>query len=267
VRPLHTLRAFPSLVRIGFAEMVVYRAEVVIWILTATMPLIMLAVWDRVVEQGAIGQFGAMELTGYFTVTLVARQLTSAWVVWELNDDIRTGALNAALLKPMHPLMLRAAENLATVPFRLAVLAPIVGLLALWRPEMAVALDPGSVALFLGSVVLAWALTFLVQAIFGCFAFWVDQSMGAFNVWFGLWALFSGYLAPVELMPRWLAVAATWLPFRSMLGVPVEIGTGLLRGEGLATALAVQALWVVVAWTLLSALWSRGLRRYGAFGA
>ena len=41
-------RAFPTLLRIGFAEAVAYRAELVIWVLTATAPLISMFIWDRV---------------------------------------------------------------------------------------------------------------------------------------------------------------------------------------------------------------------------
>ena len=39
-----TARALPTLFRIGFAEAVAYRAEFFVWILSTTMPLIMLAI-------------------------------------------------------------------------------------------------------------------------------------------------------------------------------------------------------------------------------
>src|SRR5438874_2580535 len=37
------MRAFPTLMRIGFAEAVAYRAEMFVWILATTMPLVTLA--------------------------------------------------------------------------------------------------------------------------------------------------------------------------------------------------------------------------------
>src|SRR5262249_48699956 len=41
----HAVKAFPTLMRIGVAEVVAYRAEFLVWILTTNMPLVMLALW------------------------------------------------------------------------------------------------------------------------------------------------------------------------------------------------------------------------------
>ena len=264
---LRAIRAFPALLRIGFAELVAYRAEVVIWILTASMPLIMLLVWDRVAEGGPVGRFGQDDFARYFSATLVVRQLTSAWIVWELNDNIRTGALSSALLKPMHPLVFPAAESLSSMPIRILVLIPLLFLIWLWRPGMGIALTLDHVPLLAISVPLAWAMNYLVQATFGCLAFWVDQSLGLFNVWFGLWSLFSGYLLPIELLPPGFAEVARWLPFRAMLSVPIEIAAGMLRGAAAFEAIGLQLLWLAVAVLLLRGVWRRGVRRYEAYGA
>ncbi|NRD47887.1 ABC transporter permease, partial [Corallococcus exiguus] len=42
------LKALPTMLRIGFSEAVAYRAEMIIWVLATTMPLIMLALWSAV---------------------------------------------------------------------------------------------------------------------------------------------------------------------------------------------------------------------------
>ena len=42
------LRAYPTLVRVGFAESVAYRAEMLVWMLTMTMPLVSLALWSAI---------------------------------------------------------------------------------------------------------------------------------------------------------------------------------------------------------------------------
>ncbi|MCA9488747.1 MAG: ABC-2 family transporter protein [Myxococcales bacterium] len=263
----HLLRALPDLFRVSFAGVVAYRAEMVIWILTSTMPLIMLAMWNAVVEEAPLMGFGPTEITRYFAATLVVRQLTSSWLLWEMNQEIRTGALSMKLLRPMHPLWVHAADTLAAMPTRLVVLLPMVLALVAWRPELLTLPDPWSLALFVPSVFLAWLLGFLVQASFACLAFWLEQTQGLFGMWFGAWMLLSGYLAPLEMFPEraqtWLAV----LPFRGMLAAPV----GLLSGStDLGTALAdlgTQLAWVAVGFVVVGALWRRGLVRYGAYGA
>lgn len=261
------LRALPTLFRIGAAEMVAYRAELLIWILTATMPLIMLALWNAVAAGGPVAGFDQADFARYYTVTLVARQLTASWVVWELNQSIRTGSLSPQLLRPFNPLWLHATTSLTAMPMRLIVLVPLVAALAWWRPDMAIPTELWRVATFLLSCFLAWALVFVLQSVFGCFAFWFDQSLGLWNAWFGLWSLLGGYLIPIGLLPDPLRAVAEWLPFRYMLGLPVEIGAGLVDAAEAPLLLLLQVGWLAAAFGLLAFTWRRGLRRYGAFGA
>src|SRR5690606_31590123 len=52
-----TLRAMPTLMRVGFAEAMAYRAELLVWVLTTTMPLVMLPLWMAVAETGPVRGF------------------------------------------------------------------------------------------------------------------------------------------------------------------------------------------------------------------
>ena len=46
-----TLRTIPTLLRVGVAETVAYRAEFLVWILTTTIPLVMLGLWSTVADE------------------------------------------------------------------------------------------------------------------------------------------------------------------------------------------------------------------------
>jgi len=259
------LRAFPTLLRVGFAEMVAYRAEMVVWILTATLPLVMLALWSAAAEGGPLAGFGQAEFARYFTVTLVVRQVTGAWVVWELNHLVRTGALSPQLLRPVNPLLFNLAETLAAIPVRLLVLAPILLALFAWRPDIAFLPSPATALMGALSVLLAFALSWLVQAIFGMLSFWLEQSVGLFGLWFAAWGLFGGYIIPLPLLPEGLRAVAEWLPFQASLGAPVEILLGIEPQP--LRSLLVQAGWVLLATLLARWMWARGIVRYGAVGA
>lgn len=264
-RVAHLLRAVPTLARVAWAEMVAYRAEMVIWILTATLPLVMLALWNAAAADGPIGAFGQAEFTRYFAITLFVRQLTGAWVVWEMNHMIRTGGLSQWLLKPVHPLTWNLAETMSAIPFRLVVLTPILGALFWWRPEIAFWPGAERAALFLLSVGLAFVLSWLVQVVFGLLAFWLDQSLGLFQAYFGIWAALSGYIVPLALLPPWLSEVARVLPFHASLGVPIDIVMGTEPAPW--TAVGLQLGWIGVALVGAGLLWRAGVRRYGAFGA
>lgn len=260
------LRAFPTMLRVGFANMVVYRAEILIWILTTTMPLIMFAMWSTVAREAPIGRFDEGMFASYFLAMLIVRQLASSWVVWEINDRIRSGSLSMLLLRPVHPLLYFAAENLSAIPLRLVVLAPIVALAIHLMPGIQLSTDPVHVALALWTMSIAWLLTFLFQALIGLLALYTQQSLAFQEAWFGLWALLSGYLIPLELIPG-LARVAEWLPFRSMGALPVELVLGHLGTEALLRGLLVQAAWVVIGAAALLAAWPRAMRRFEAYGS
>ena len=46
------LRAYPSLLRVGMADMLAYRAEFLVWILSMNLPLVMMALWTAVAADG-----------------------------------------------------------------------------------------------------------------------------------------------------------------------------------------------------------------------
>lgn len=263
----HLLRAMPTLLKVSVARNVAYRAEMTIWILTATMPLIMLALWNAVAASGPVAGFGQPEIARYFVATLVVRQITGAWVMWELSHLIRTGGMSAHLLRPMHPLWTYAVWVATAIPFRLVILTPIILAVGTWRPDLFVWPAPDQFALFVVSVTMAWITSFLVQCAFGLASFWVDKSDGMFESWNAVWGLLSGYVAPLAFFPAAWRPVLDALPFRGMLGLPVELLGGFLRPEDAARPLAIQAAWMVVSFALVMTLWRRGLVRNGAFGS
>lgn len=261
------IRALPDIARIAFAEIVAYRAEMVIWILTASMPLIMLALWNAVAMGQPVAGYDQDALARYFTANLVVRQLTAAWLVWTLSYEIRHGALSARLLKPVHPLVHSGVTMAAALPFRALVLSPLVLALVAWRPELLAAPEPAALLLVVPAIAVAFVMNVCTQALFGTLGFWIDKSDGLFNAWFGVWVILSGYVAPLSTYPGWAQPWLRWSPFRGMLGLPVELLAGeLTLGDG-AVELAVQAGWMVLLVLSARALWARGIRRYGAFGA
>jgi ABC-2 type transport system permease protein len=262
----HALRAYPTMLRIGFAEMVAYRAEFLVWILTTNMPLVMMALWNAVAADGPVGRFGQRELNSYYLAVLVVRILTSSWLVWELTMDIRQGRLASRLLRPLHPLLAYSAQHLAAVPMRALVVSPLVVILLIMMGGDLPLLEPWRLAVFVASLVGAWLLLFLTMVSIGSLAMFVESALSIFELWLGVHFVLSGYLVPIELLPAWAVQVSRALPFFYMLGFPVETAVGLLDRGAALQALAVQ--WAYVAGMLVVALtiWRLGMKRFVAFG-
>ena len=262
---MKALAAYPTLLRVGFAGAVAYRAEMLVWMLTMTMPFVSLALWSAVAADAPVGRFDQKSFVAYFLATVVVRQLTGSWIVWELIQEIKSGALSSRLLKPIHPLVVYSAENLSAVPLR-ALFATPVALIAIASGGAALPRQPYVVAAFLLSLFGAWAITFFVMTIVGCLSFFIESSASILEVWLSLFMVLSGYLVPLELFPGWVRDVADVLPFRYMLGFPVEILIGMSNDAAIARGLAMQLGYGCASAVLALALWRAGVRRFGAFG-
>jgi ABC-2 type transport system permease protein len=268
----HALRAYPLLLRIGLSEMIAYRAEFLVWILTTNMPLVMMALWNAVAADGPVGRFGQKELRLYFLATLVVRIVTSSWMVWELTMDIRQGKLATRLLRPLHPLLAYSAQHLAAVPLRLLVVSPVVVilLLVMGRGGDLSALplaDPQRLLILVLSLAGAWLLLFFSMVIIGSLAMFVDSALSVFELWLGVQFILSGYLVPVELIPAaWARSMAQVLPFWYSLGFSVETAVGMLGVSQAWRALGIQWLYVAGFALAANAVWRAGMRRFVAFG-
>jgi ABC-2 type transport system permease protein len=259
-------KAFPTLLRVGVSEVLAYRAEFLVWILTTNMPLVMLAIWHAVAADGPVGHFDQRAFTTYYLGVLAVRLLTSNWVVWQLSMEIRDGTLSAKLLRPIHPIYALAADHLSALPMRALVISPAVVILGYVGWDRLLRHDVWLVLIFGASMMGAWLLTFFTMILMGALAFFVESSLGIFELWLGVHAILSGYLVPLEALPHWARAAADVLPFRFMLGFPVEALVGLLARHDALYALAAQWGYVVLFGAAAVSVWRVGVRHFSAYG-
>ncbi len=263
------LRTYLAFLRAYFALTLTYRAMLVIWILSGVLPLIMMVVWIRVAEQqpaGEVGGFDRLGFISYYLAVIVVRRLTGAWIIWELDEDIRMGALSARLLRPIDPVHHYFSSPLAEKPVEFALVFPPVALAALWLGAQ-FDLSAANLLRLLPALAGAYCIEFFIQISIGMLAFWVTHVLTLVQVWFYVRAFLSGWIVPLALFPD---VVQTWLhflPFRYILSFPVEILLGQLSSGEILQGFAIQWLWVAVFLAVYRLLWTRGLRHYSAVGA
>jgi ABC-2 type transport system permease protein len=228
-------------------------------------PLIYLLVWSTAAGGRTIGGLNRGEFVAYYLALILVNQLTYSQTNWTVGDLIRYGQMNCLLVRPLSPLYDALASEVAGKVVYMAFDVPVVAALALiLRPELH--LTPGNVLAFIPALGLAWMLRFFWGYWLALLAFWATRADALLAVQDALIFLLAGQVAPVQLLPGVLQLAARALPFRYMVGFPVEVLTGQVDSAGLLTGLAVQAVWVAVALALSAAMWRMGLRRYTAVG-
>jgi ABC-2 type transport system permease protein len=246
--------------------MTAYRAEVIIWILASSLPLIMMMIWMGLAKDSPIGGYSASDFAIYFLSVFFVRQMTIVWVIWELEREIRLGELSPKLLRPIDPFWQHVIDNLAEKVVRLPIVLIPVGL-GLWFTGARLEFQLFNFGLFLLALLLAWLLRFNRQYSLGLLTFWTDQVTGLEQVWFALYIAFSGAILPLDLLPETLQRIIMLTPFPYKIDFPVQLILGKLSSAEMLRGFAIQLFWVITFVLLRIILWKRGLKRYGATGA
>lgn len=189
------VRKARTLLWVYYAYMVEYRAELILWVLSGSLPLILMGVW---IEAAQGGQFGLqpVEFARYFLAAFIARQFTVVWVVWEFEKEVVEGRLSPRLLQPMDPVWHHVAshisERLARLPFMVFLVLLFFALYpqAFWVPSL------GQGLLFLVAIALAFVLRFLIQYTFALVAFWTERASAIEQFWMLFFLFLSGLIAP-----------------------------------------------------------------------
>lgn len=228
-------------------------------------PLIYLFVWATAAGSETIQGWSRGAFVAYYLVLMNVNQLTYSQTNWTVGDVIRYGGLNRLLLYPMSPVFDAIASEIAGKVVYMTFVIPVTAALALLlQAELAPTVT--QIGLFILAVALAWGLRFLAGYALALLAFWFTRADSLLAVQDALVFLLAGQIAPTALLPQPLSTLAAVLPFRYMLGFPVEILTGRLSADEILIGFGFQVGWLVIAVGLYRLAWRQGLRRYTAVG-
>lgn len=259
-----TIKKALTFLSVYYAYMLEYRAELFLWALSGTLPLILMGVWTQA-SQG--GQFGLSptEFARYFLTVFLVRQFNIVWVVWEFEKEVVQGRLSPRLLQPIDPVWHHVAMHLSERVARLPFAAVLIGLFfllypqALWLPSLNNAL------LMVLVLVLAFVLRFVMQYTFALLAFWTERASAIEQFWYLFYLFFSGIIAPLEVFPSSVREIVQWLPFPYLVHFPAAILIGL--PVNVVRGIAVMVVWSLLFFGLNRWLWRKGLKQYSGMGA
>jgi len=132
------------------------------------------------------------------------------------------------------------------------------------KPELAFNL--GDFMIFIAALGMAWGLRFFWGYWIALLAFWATRANALLAIQDSLIFLLAGQVAPITLLPGVMKDAALFLPFRYMIGFPVEILIGNLNDSQIKFGFFVQAGWLMITLILFIVIWQSGVKRYAAVG-
>ena len=244
--------------------MLEYRAELFFWVLSGSLPIILLGVWTEAANSVEL-QLSALDFARYFLSVFVIRQLTLVWVIWDFEKEVSEGKLSFALLQPIDPVWRHLAghtsERFARLPFTIALIILFFTIYpdVLWTPSLS------QILLCALTTVIAFGMRFLMQYTFAMAAFWVEKASALEQTWFLFYIFLSGYIAPLETFPPIMREIALLTPFPYVIYFPAAIIMGL--PVRLWEGVIVMAFWSIIFFVLNRYFWRKGLKHYSGMGA
>jgi ABC-2 type transport system permease protein len=257
-------RKILTFLSVYYAYMVEYRAELILWVLSGSLPIILMGVWTQAAQGGKFG-FSPVDFARYFLAVFLVRQFTVVWVIWEFEREIVEGKLSPRLLQPLDPVWHHVSshlsERVARMPFAVFLIALFFVLYpqAFWLPSL------GNFLLFVLAVGLAFMLQFVIQYTFAMFAFWTERASALQDFWFLFYLFLSGLIAPLDVFPEAVRTVVLFTPFPYVLNFPASLLVGLPTdvARGFLSLIG----WILFFLGLNRLLWRRGLKRYSGMGA
>ncbi|WP_013325180.1 ABC transporter permease [Gloeothece verrucosa] len=247
-----------------YAHMLEYRAEIFLWALSGSLPLILMGVW---IEASKNGHFGldSLQFVRYFFAVFLVRQLTVVWVIWDFEKEVVEGVLSFRLLQPLDPIWHHLARHLSEKVARIPVVLFFIILFFVLYPQSAWVPSYSRLFLFTVAIIVAFFVRFIIQYTFAMLAFWTERATAIEQFWFLFYIFLAGMIAPLDVFPPLVKELVFWTPFPYFIYFPAALLTGLPVNF-------IRGIFIILGWGVIFLfvnrwLWRRGLKHYSGMGA
>lgn len=260
-----TLPKYLAIFRTELRQMTTYAWDFVLGNITVVLFFyVMLQVWQATIQPESVGSMKGESFTWeqllwflaagqilYFSVQTEAQL--------EIEHDVISGNIVITLARPYDYLLARFASVMAHTVLSFGVAFP-AGIIVAWIASESFAISIWGISVFMIAFIFRSLLFFLLQAIAGLAAFWVEKST-AF-VWIvGLLILvFGGGAVPIGFWPEPYRTLIELTPFPTMMYYPAKLLVAP-SAELFVAMLWRSAIWILLLGGIVGLMYRQALRR------
>ncbi|MCX7570645.1 ABC-2 family transporter protein [Tumebacillus sp. DT12] len=234
---------------------------------TVVKILILYYFWTAVYEnRSSIAEMPLETMLTYAVIAALLGNFHFAGPGNQLAEQIQSGGVAVELLRP-YDLINRLVWQ-SWGGFGMSLVRDMLPMLAVGWIFLGIqfpATGTGAV-LFILSTLIGLFLAMYIDLILGVLAFWTVNIFGLRTLKNAILLFFTGSMVPVTMFPGWLQTLSQYMPFQSIVYVPVSIYTGTLAGLDALSAMLVQILWLALMWAVVRVIWSLAVRKVTVFG-
>lgn len=256
-------------------ERLVYRGDFAFSTLVRFLPIVtQIFLWGAIYgvntasPRGSLNGYTYSNMVAYYLLAMVGRAFSSMPGLAEgIARDVRDGTVKKYLTQPIDMLGYlfwhRVAHKLV---YYIVATGPFALVFYLCRSYFGPLPDASTLGGFALSLLLAFLVGFLIESLLGLLAFWFLEIGSLVFIFMMLNYFLSGHMIPLDWLPSPLSNWVQYLPFKYLAYFPSAVMLGRYDHAALARELWIEAAWVAVLLILNRVAFSRGVRRYGAFG-
>lgn len=270
-----SLRIKWCILRTSIEERLVYRGDFAFATLVRFLPIVtQVFLWGAIYQATGprdtkvINGYTYGDMVAYSLLVMVGRAFSSMpGLTTGLARDIRDGSIKKFLIQPIDLLDYlfwhRVAHKLV---YYAVAFFPFAFVFWLCRDYLRGWPDLVTLSGWLISLVIAFAVGFLIESLMGLIAFWFLEVSSLVFVYMLLSYFLSGHMLPLDWLPAPYGDAIRLLPFKYLAFVPAAILLEKYSHQQLWVELGQGAVWIVVLLMINRLALSKGIKRYSAFG-
>jgi ABC-2 type transport system permease protein len=261
-----------TILKICLEERLVYRGDFALGTLMRFLPIItQIFLWTAIftaVDRPSIAGFTRNDFIAYYLLTMVSRAFSSMpGLASSIAQQIRSGEIKKFLIQPIDMIEFLFLSRVAHKFVYYAVAAgPFALVFFLCRSYFPTVPDAGTWLAYLGSLFMAFALGFFLEATIGMIGFWFLEVGSLLFIYMLFSFFFSGHMFPLSMLPEPLNTIVQFIPLQYLAYFPAAVFLGQIRGDALTRGLLLQFAWTLFFAVACRFAWNRGLRRYSGFG-
>jgi ABC-2 type transport system permease protein len=263
------------ILRTSIEERLTYRGDFALRTLFQFLPIVtQIFLWRAVFavdsgrERPPIEGYTYHAMIAYFLLVFVSRAASSMpGLASGIARDVREGTIKKYLTQPVDMLQHLFCGRLAhKLVYYTVVALPLAVVMYLCRGYFSGWPDAATLAAFLASLVMAFLVGFLLEALIGMIAFWFLEVSSLLFIYMMVSYFLSGHMLPLDVLGPKVYQWIQYLPFKYLAYQPVAIFLGRYSAAELPRELLIECVWVLTLWAGCRLAFARGVRRYSAFG-
>lgn len=253
-----------------YKEWAAYKSHMVLTVIITPLGLIIqYFIWNAVYSsRTSFMGFNLEQMMSYYVVYAMIGLIVFDFAEWNVQMLIHTGKLTTFLLRPMEHMRFALYQKIGHRILSIWVEVIPIALISV----LALKVFPVTSNIFWSviSIILGFCMSFFVNYSIGILAFWVVKNRSLRGAMGIISALAAGAYFPLVLFPEWLQNVMFYLPFQYMTYVPVCVFIGNFKLGGISLSIPqivlIQAIAVVVMYTVSKILWHFGSKKYMGVG-